>query len=210
MTTLLVDGNGLACKLWWASSHETHARFASSVARLSSQFSAESVAVAWDSRPPVWRHDLFPGYKAGRPSKPNGLSEALRACRRLPQFSHRQAAGYEADDIIATLAAQAQGRVLILSEDKDFAQLVSDRVQMVNLHGVVVDAEAVIQRWGVPPSKFRLLLSWWGDSADGLPGVRGFGRKKAVARALAGAMGDPLTYELVGFATVPEPEVVST
>lgn len=208
MTHLLVDGNALACWLWFGSAPETPQRFAGVVKAACETWNA-TPSIAWDSPPPTWRHELFPGYKSNRTPKPEALIEALRECRRMPGVAHYQAQGFEADDIIATLAKIAldpfgDDEVLILSGDKDFAQLVTERCRMVNFLGNVIDEAAIEARWGVPPSAMRHLQSWMGDSSDGLPGVRGVGPKKAIPHALAGEIGDEMTYELVALATVPE------
>jgi DNA polymerase I len=207
-THLLVDGNALACWHWWANASDAPRRFAETIARLSREHEAMA-SVCWDAPPPTWRRELFPGYKSNRPPKPEALIEALRECRRMPGIAYYQAPGFEADDVIATLAEKAlefgsDDEVLILSGDKDFAQLVNDRCRMLSFIGKVIDEAAVEERWGVPPSAMRLLLSWCGDTADGLPGVKGYGPKKSIAHALAGEVGDPLTYELVGLAIVPD------
>jgi len=159
--------------------------------------------VAWDSPGDTWRRDLCPTYKAKRPPKPQALVEALAACRNLKNFRHVSARGFEADDVIATLARHTHD-ALILSSDKDLAQLVNGYCRMMNWDGEIIDAAAIEARFGVPPSRMRHLLSWWGDSSDGLPGVRGVGHKKAIPHALAGEIGDAMTYELVGLATVPD------
>ena len=96
----------------------------------------------------------------------------------------------------------------ILAYDKDLAQLVNDRCSLVDANLGSTDARGVERRWGVPPERIRLLLSWMGDSADGLPGVRGYGQKRSVHPALDGRIGDRLTYELAALADVPESELL--
>ena len=93
--------------------------------------------------------------------------------------------GEEADDLIATLACQAAAAgqsVLIASNDKDFAQLVNDRIRLLQagtLGDVILDAVAVQTKYGVRPSQFVGLLSLIGDTADNIPGVPGIGEKTA-------------------------------
>lgn len=215
MTRLLVDGNGLACRLWWGGAHEVPQRFVNVIGEVRMKFldlalepfsddgGPIDVLVAWDVPGGTWRREIMPSYKSGRPPKPQALVEALEACRMLPNFTHVEAPGFEADDIIATLALETEGDVLILSEDKDFAQLVTDRCRMVNARGEITTEADVERKWGVPPNRIRHLLSWMGDSSDGLPGVPRIGAKKAIPHALAGEIGDETTWELVGLATVP-------
>jgi 5'-3' exonuclease len=200
---LLVDGSWLACASWWANPADVPGRFASTVSRLSDQFGSGTPTAAWDAPGGSWRSELFPAYKAGRTAKPDALVHALAACRKLPGMRHVEVPGYEADDILATLAADSWDEVLVLTADKDLAQIVTDRVKLVDPRENVTGPAEVEARWGVPPAKVRLLLSWMGDSSDGLPGVKGVGPKRAIPRALAGEIGDPLTWELVDLAHVP-------
>jgi 5'-3' exonuclease len=204
MTHLLVDGNGLACRLWWGGAHDVPNRFAGAIVAVAEPHQAE-VTACWDSPGPTWRHEVMPAYKQARPSKPEALVATLRECRALPGLRHISAPGYEADDIIATLVRSLglADSALILSEDKDMAQLVSADVRMVNTRGEITTEADVERKWGVPPSRIRHLLSWMGDASDGLPGVPGIGAKKAIPHALAGEIGDQMTWEMVGLATVP-------
>src|SRR3989304_3069235 len=100
---LLVDGNGLVCRLWYANANEVPQRFARVAVRVSTMHELLRIVVAWDSRGPTWRHEIWPKYKAGRHGKPALLLAAIRECRRLPQLEHVEAASFEADDVIATL-----------------------------------------------------------------------------------------------------------
>lgn len=213
MKRLLVDGNALVCRLWWAHAHDVEQRFVNVVVSRATAVREldPKVTIAWDSPPPTWRHEAFPAYKAHRGPKPEGLIAELRHCRRLPQLRHFQVPGWEADDIIATLAWQAPGVdvVAILGNDKDFAQLVGPRCHLVDPDGAVTDEREVERRWGVPPERMRLLISWMGDASDGLPGVRGVGKKRAIPHALAGEVGDELTYRLAGLELVPDELMVA-
>lgn len=204
---LLVDGNGLACRLWFANAYDVAMRFRNTIDRIVEQHRVSAVEVAWDTRVKTWRHDLFPEYKAHRPPKPLALIGALDACMLQPKLLHRRAPGYEADDILATLAGLYSEKctVLILSDDKDMAQLiVPGKVSMIGLAGAVTDDIVAVRRWGVLPSEMRHYLSWTGDGADNLPGVRGVGHKRAIERAHRGEIGNELTYELTALAQVPE------
>ena len=205
MTILLVDGNGLACRLWWADPYEVQQRFVRVVVATMGEQEAGIVIVAWDNPAPTWRRRVCETYKTNRKAKPEALMKALEGCRAIPVYEHLDAPGYEADDIIGTLKglARADGHeVAIMSGDKDFAQLVDSGCWLVGFDGVVTGVVDVEIEYGVPPARFRHLLSWMGDASDGLPGMHGYGKIKSVPRALAGEIGDPMTYQLVGLATV--------
>ncbi len=146
------------------------------------------VAVAFDPRDGTFRNRLYPDYKAHRPPMPEELAaqwplifEVTRAFR-LPLI---QPEDHEADDVIATLARQAEARgwdVTIVSTDKDLMQLVGPHVTMLDtMKGVRFDAEEVRKRWGVPPERVRDLLALTGDASDNIPGVPGIGPKTAAA-----------------------------
>lgn len=218
MSLLLVDGNGLCCKLWYGHAHETPERFANVVHAIAdgrigghaTERDPMRVVVAWDAPGGSWRREVYPAYKARRTAKPEALTHALIACRKIPGVTHLETPGFEADDIIGTLTRALNGEggahVYILSADKDFAQLVSDYCWMIDERGGLTTPAEVVRKFGVPPGRMRLWLSWAGDTSDGLPGVRGIGKKRAIAKAMTGEVGDPLTYALVELAHVPELE----
>jgi len=206
MTRLLVDGTGVAVRTWWANPSGCAARFQAAIRRAIPTAGAD-VIVCWDCGP-SWRRELFPSYKANRGPKPEGLLAALKECRRI--YPGWEAEGFEADDVIGTLAQSASGVTLVLSDDKDLLQLVSPDVPamgrciVVDSRGAVYDRIAAVERrLSVPPHRIRHLLSWMGDTADGLPGVPGYGPVKAAKKALAGEIGNSLTFELTELATVP-------
>lgn len=146
-------------------------------------------AVVFDLGAPRQRLAILPSYKAQRPPTPPDLVAQLPAIRdlvralRLPLIERD---GEEADDIIAALARQATETgqsVLIASNDKDFAQLATDRVRL--LHSgtptdQVFDGAAVQAKYGVLPSQIVDLFSLIGDSVDNIPGVPGVGEKTAI------------------------------
>lgn len=150
----------------------------------------EGVAFALDSGGPTFRRDLFEGYKASRARVPDELraqrerlAEVLDAIG-APRFA---APGFEADDVLATLAREiaATGRdVSIVSGDRDLLQTVAPRVRVIFVgrrgqDHVVYDEAAVEERFGVPPSQLASVVALCGDTADDLPGVPGVGVKTA-------------------------------
>ena len=147
------------------------------------------LGVAFDGPERTFRHDAFEAYKATRTAMPDDLSLQLpyiqRLCQslRVPIIRER---GYEADDIIGTLAAQAEGAgldVVIVTNDKDMNQLVTDNVKVLRTERTgemkMLDAKAVEEKMGVPPGQVVELLGLWGDTIDNIPGAPGIGEKGA-------------------------------
>jgi DNA polymerase-1 len=146
----------------------------------------DMVAVAFDLPGPTFRHERLDSYKAKRQEMPEELEVQLHLAREaLAAMGLRvvEVPGYEADDVIATLARQAreQGHeVVILSSDKDLLQLVRPGVVMHHaLRDEVMDEAAVEAYFGVPPQRVADVLAIMGDASDNIPGVRGIGDKGA-------------------------------
>lgn len=154
--------------------------------KLLGQYEPTHIAVVFDAKGETFRDRLFAEYKANRPPMPPELAqqvEPIQAIIRamgLPLFTIE---GVEADDVIGTLAAKAKQAgidVLISSGDKDLAQLVSERVKLVNtMTDTVYDRQGVIERFGVAPEAIVDYLSLIGDSVDNIPGVPMVGPKTA-------------------------------
>ena len=147
------------------------------------------LGVAFDGPERTFRHDAFEGYKATRTAMPDDLTLQIpyiaRLCEALRVPVIREA-GYEADDIIGTLAAQAERAgldVVIVTNDKDMNQLVTDHVTILRTERTGemrrLDAKAVEEKMGVPPHQVVELLGLWGDTIDNIPGAPGIGEKGA-------------------------------
>jgi DNA polymerase I len=155
----------------------------------------ERLAMVFDVGGPTFRHARFGEYKANRPPLPDDFRVQIPLVRRavaalaLPVVER---AGFEADDVIATLAARAREaglQVVVVSGDKDLLQLVGEGVTVLDPMGKGrYDRDGVIEKLGVPPERVPDLLGLMGDSADNLPGVEGVGPKTAVK--LLGEHGD--------------------
>ncbi len=145
------------------------------------------IAVVMDARGKTFRHELYPQYKANRPPMPHDLREQIDTIRKiipamgLPLIS---VDGVEADDVIGTLARHAAAcgfNTLIISNDKDLAQLVDERVAIVDtMKNIRLDARAVKDRFGVPPQRMIEYLALIGDNSDNIPGIPLVGPKTAV------------------------------
>jgi len=145
------------------------------------------IAVAFDPKGGTFRNDIYSEYKAHRPPMPEELAAQWPKILEVTEafnFPLICIDNYEADDVIATLATQAEAKgwnVTIVSTDKDLMQLVNERIHLLDtMKDVEYDPEAVKEKWGVAPKRIHDLLSLAGDSADNIPGVPGIGPKTAV------------------------------
>lgn len=149
------------------------------------------IAVAFDRPEPTFRHEKFPEYKATRDKTPDELVEQLPDVKAITEalgVRLVEKAGWEADDLIGTLAARGAGEgydVYIVAGDKDFMQLVSDKVRIFNITRADSDVtvqgvDAVQDKFGVPPEGVVDVLGLMGDSSDNVPGVPGVGVKTAI------------------------------
>ena len=198
---LLLDGHSLAYRAFFALPAENFSTttgqhtnavygFTSMLINMLRDEAPTHIAVAFDLSRQTFRMEEYPDYKAGRARTPDEfqgqlplLHEVLDALR----IRYVELPGYEADDIIATLATQAEEEgieVVICSGDRDTFQLVTDRVNVLYpVRGVSevarIDPAAVMTRYGVPPVRYSDLAAMVGESSDNLPGVPGVGPKTA-------------------------------
>jgi len=196
----LLDGNNIAYRAFFAlpesiattTGFPTNALygFCSMVVKILSEYAPESVVVAWDARAKTFRHEEFEDYKAQRRPMPDLLQEQWPYFEELSAafgFVNLKVPGYEADDILATLARQAdaEGRpVMIVTGDRDALQLVTEHVRvMATGRGItevkVYDPELVRERYGIPPRLVADMIGLKGDTSDNIPGVPGIGEKTA-------------------------------
>ncbi len=161
--------------------------FTNMLRRLLREEAPDYVAAAFDPPGPTVRHEAYPGYKASREETPEDLISQFPYVRRVCEALRvpvLEIQGYEADDVIGTLATKARANNLetvIVSEDKDLLQLVGDGVTMLSERGgrSTYDAARVADKYGVPPERIPDLLALMGDSVDDIPGVKGIGEKGA-------------------------------
>ncbi|WP_335947874.1 DNA polymerase I [Salipiger bermudensis] len=144
------------------------------------------VAVIFDKGSHTFRNDLYDLYKANREAMPEDLRPQIPLTRRATEafnIACKELEGYEADDIIATLARQAReagGRVTIISSDKDLMQLVGDGVEMLDaMKNRRIDRDGVLEKFGVYPDRVVDVQALAGDSVDNVPGAPGIGIKTA-------------------------------
>lgn len=155
--------------------------------RMRKEVSAEYSACVFDAKGKTFRDDLYADYKANRPSMPPDLAlqvEPIHGAVRALGWPLLMVEGVEADDVIGTLAREAEQRgmnVIVSTGDKDLAQLVTERVTLVNtMTNETLDRDGVIAKFGVPPERIIDYLALIGDTVDNVPGVEKCGPKTAV------------------------------
>lgn len=201
----------------------------STMTRLARALEPSSLAACWDDDwRPQWRVDTLPSYKTHRVAVEGGTTEdvpdtlspqidALAEILDSAGIARPGAVGFEADDVIATLAAAHPSDVTVVSGDRDMVQLVSDRVSvLLAVNGgmekwPLLTPETALQRFDVHPSVYVDFAALRGDASDGIPGIHGVGPKTAAAlinhygslegaldAAVEGPFAKPLTARLAG------------
>ncbi|MFO7897301.1 MAG: DNA polymerase I, partial [Candidatus Cloacimonadales bacterium] len=193
----LIDGTALIYRAYFAfirnplynsAGQNTSAIFGTinSFIKLLEDFQPQHLAISFDRKGKTFRHELDTAYKANRPPAPDDLISQVAPIQKffldigLEEISCE---GYEADDVLATLAEQNKQKydeVIIVSGDKDFAQLVDQRVSLYDpAKKQKTDAAKVKEKYNITPQQFIDYLAICGDSADNIPGVKGVGPKGA-------------------------------
>ncbi|WP_027854281.1 DNA polymerase I [Marinobacterium litorale] len=196
---ILVDGSSYLYRAFFASQQADlrtadgfptgAVRVVTSMLRsLLKQYPKSPVAVIFDAKGKTFRDDLYADYKAQRPPMPDDLRDQIEPIHDIihamgiPLFVEE---GVEADDVIGTLARQAEAAccdVVISTGDKDMAQLVDEKVTLINtMTDTVMDMEGVKEKFGIPPALIIDYLALMGDKVDNIPGVPGVGEKTALA-----------------------------
>ncbi|MGH8874221.1 MAG: DNA polymerase, partial [Acidimicrobiia bacterium] len=205
-TLALLDGHSLAYRAFFAlpedlattSGQQTNAvyGFTRMLVRLLNDHHPDGLAVAWDVSRSTFRSETYPEYKAQRLSAPDAFHSQLPLIHEVLsalQIPQLQQEGYEADDVIASLAERAIAdgwHVLLVTGDRDAFQLVGDHLTVVYTRRgisdiVLADAAYVEQRYGIRPDQYVDYAALRGDTSDNLPGAPGVGEKTA-ARLVSG------------------------
>jgi DNA polymerase I len=181
--------------------------FATMMRRLikSENFRPDYLAVVFDTSAPTFRDKLFAEYKAQRPPMPPDLSVQLPFVRRYcaaMRLAILEYPGYEADDVIGTLARKAAKEdldVVIVTSDKDLMQLVGGRVRVLNpaKADLVIDEKKVEEIVGVPPDKVADVMALMGDAIDNIPGARDPGEKVAAGERRKAGIGEVGARQLI-------------
>ncbi|CAI1128553.1 DNA polymerase I [Serratia rubidaea] len=173
------------------------------------QYAPTHVAVVFDAKGKTFRDELFAEYKSHRPPMPDDLRAQIEPLHRMVKAMGLPllvTPGVEADDVIGTLALQAEKAghaVLISTGDKDMAQLVTPNVTLINtMNNTILGPQEVCDKYGIPPELIIDFLALMGDSSDNIPGVPGVGEK--TAQALLQGLGglDTLYANLDSIATL--------
>ena len=159
------------------------------ITRQAEALAPDYLAVAFDLKAPTFRHEMYPEYKAGRRPMPDELREQLPVAKELfaaMGYHVLELAGYEADDILGTLAAwcdDADCDAYLLTGDRDALQLIDERVHVLlatNADTIDMNEEKFREKYGVDSSQFIDVKALMGDSSDNIPGVPGIGEKTAL------------------------------
>ncbi|MDD4850641.1 MAG: DNA polymerase I [Gemmiger sp.] len=217
MKLLVLDGNSLVNRAFFGIKVLTtkDGRFTNAIfgfqnilLNLLATHKPDAVAIAWDEHAPTFRHTAYDGYKANRHGMPQELAGQMPVLKTLLSalgFVQVSRPGWEADDILGTLAAACTaqgGKTLLATGDRDSLQLVNDTTTVLlatNRETLVMDEAAIREKYGVTPPELIEVKSLMGDSSDNIPGVAGIGEKTALAlvqkfHTLAGvyeALADP-------------------
>jgi DNA polymerase-1 len=195
----LVDGSGYIFRAYYAMLRQRLSNskgmstggilaFSRMLLKVIREKAPDYIAIAFDRPEPTFRHEMYPAYKANRDAAPEDLIAQIPYMHRVVEALRipiLSLAGAEADDLIGSLAGHAvsQGfEVVLVTADKDFSQLVTDKIKIWDpMKDEEIGPGEVESRWGVPPRKFVDMQALMGDSSDNIPGVPGIGEKTAVA-----------------------------
>ncbi len=155
--------------------------------KLVNEYQPDYMAVVFDAKGKTFRHDLYKEYKAHRPPMPDDLRSQIEPIHQIVDalgYPRIVVPGVEADDVIGTLARQAEAQgheVLISTGDKDLAQLVTDKISLINtMNNHISTPESVVEKFGVAAEQIIDYLALIGDTADNIPGINKVGPKTAV------------------------------
>ena len=199
MKLLVLDGNSLVNRAFFGikvlttkDGRYTNAiyGFQNILLNLLTAHKPDAVAIAWDEKAPTFRHTAYDGYKATRHGMPQELAEQMPVLKELLSdlgFVQVSKAGWEADDILGTLAAACEktgGTTLLATGDRDSLQLVDGSTTVLlatNRETLTMDEAAIQEKYGVTPPQLIEVKSLMGDASDNIPGVAGIGEKTALS-----------------------------
>ncbi|MBO5970358.1 MAG: DNA polymerase I [Clostridia bacterium] len=200
-TLLVVDGNSILNRAFYGIRTLTNSAglptnavygLVTMLTKQLEKYSPDYAAIAFDLRAPTFRHKMYGGYKATRKGMPEELALQMPYAKRVAEalgFTIIEKEGYEADDILGSLANHANDSgedvlSLIMTGDKDSLQLINDKTAILlatNVDYVYFDRDAFREKYGVDPEQFVDVKAIMGDSSDNIPGISGIGEKGALS-----------------------------
>ncbi len=193
----LIDGNSFCYRAFYAIRSLTNSKgqptnaiygFNSMLSKIIKEEKPDMLAVAFDLKGPTFRHKKFDEYKIHRKPMPDDLVSQMAYIKELVH-AHSipiyEMQGYEADDVLATLAKKAEDKdieTFIVTGDKDALQLVDSHIKVYSTHkdGLIYDTDKVKEVYGVGPDRVTDIMALMGDATDNIPGVKGIGEKSAI------------------------------
>ncbi|ETR68344.1 MAG: hypothetical protein OMM_04622 [Candidatus Magnetoglobus multicellularis str. Araruama] len=194
-TIYLIDGSAYIYRAYHAISHLSNSKglptnaifgFTRMLIKLIEDKSPQYLAMVFDSKGPTFRHEKYPQYKANRPPMPEDMVVQLPYIHQIVKAFNIpiiELKGFEADDLIASLASQAEAqgyKSVMVTGDKDFLQLVtSDSTIWDPMKDRVWTEQNVFDKYQLKPHQLVDMMGFWGDTSDNIPGVPGIGEKTA-------------------------------
>lgn len=195
MNLYLIDGNSYVYRAFYAIRGLQNSKgfptnaiygFTNMLLKIIKEKKPDGIAISFDSPVPTERHRLFEAYKAQRPETPGDLVRQLPYIRKIIDALNIKVfeiPGYEADDILCTIAKRASEKgidVFIVTADKDMLQILNSHINIYDpMKDRILDSKYVIDRFGVTPERIPELMALAGDAVDNIPGVKGIGEKTA-------------------------------
>lgn len=195
MNLYLIDGNSYFYRAYHAIRGLTNSKglptnaiygFTNMILKIIKEKKPDAIAIAFDSPLPTKRHKIYEEYKSQRPETPSDLIVQIPHIKEIIKafnITVFEMPGYEADDIICTIAKRAAAQdidVFILSGDKDMMQAVGNKIKIYDpMKDIIIDKNLVNERFGVPPERLPEIMAITGDAIDNIPGVKGVGEKTA-------------------------------
>jgi DNA polymerase I len=193
----LIDGNSFCYRAFYAIRSLTNSKgqptnaiygFNSMLGKIIKEEKPDMLAVAFDLKGPTFRHKKFDEYKIHRKPMPDDLVSQMAYIKELVHAHNipiYEMQGYEADDVLATLAKKAEDKdieTFIVTGDKDALQLVDSHIKVYSTHkdGLIYDTDKVKEVYGVGPDRMTDIMALMGDATDNIPGVKGIGEKSAI------------------------------
>ena len=195
MNLYLIDGNSYVYRAFYAIRELSNSKgfptnaiygFTTMLMKIIREKKPDGIIVSFDSPVPTERHRMYEAYKAQRPEAPGELIQQLPSIRKMVSALNIkifEIPGYEADDILGTIAKRAASEgadVFIVTGDKDMLQIVDDRIKVYDpMKDKVFDEAYVQEKYGVKPERITDFMALTGDAVDNIPGIKGVGEKTA-------------------------------